>query len=138
MFPSGTKILIVDDMSQIRESVRRILKDLKLTLLTEAENGQKGWDLLVEQKQAGNPFDLVISDWNMPLLTGFDFLLKVRSDARFATMPFILLTSESEKGLVTQAILAGVSQYIVKPFSPKAMEDKLKSAWQKHNPAPKV
>ena len=135
MFPPTSKVLVVDDMAQIRDSVRRMLRDLKISNIIEADNGQKGWDILIEQYTKGSPFDLVLSDWNMPLITGIEFLRKVRADQRIATMPFILLTSESDKAQVTDAILAGVSQYIVKPFTPKSIEEKLKSAWAKHNPA---
>ncbi len=134
MFPPNTKILICDDMVQIRDSVRRVLRDLKLTDVTEADNGKKAFDILNEHSQKGQPFQLVISDWQMPEMTGIEFLKKVRAEAQWVNLPFLLLTAESEKAQVTEAILAGVSNYILKPFTPKSLEDKLKGAWQKHAP----
>lgn len=133
MFPASSKVLIVDDMVQIRENVRSILRNLQIPNVIEADNGQKAWDLLIEHKEKGQGMDLVISDWNMPQMTGIEFLRKVRSDPRVSAVPFILLTSESEKSQITDAVLAGVSQYIVKPFTAKAVEDKLKATWQKYN-----
>lgn len=133
MFPASTKILIVDDMPTIRELVRNQLRDLGYRNVSQAENGEDAWAML-QQAFAGEPFALVISDWNMPKMTGLEFLKIVRMDANFSKLPFILLTSESERDQVTEAVLAGVSQYIVKPFTAKSFEDKLKSVWTKLNP----
>jgi two-component system, chemotaxis family, chemotaxis protein CheY len=76
---------------------------------------------------------LVISDWNMPNMKGIDLLKHVRAQSEWTNLPFVLLTSEAERDQVTEAVLAGASQYIVKPFSAKIFEDKLKTAYQKHN-----
>lgn len=135
MFPPTTKILIVDDMPQIRENLRKVLKDLQLSDITEEDNGASAYEALSQHYAQGKPFQLVISDWNMPQMTGLEFLKKVRAQGHWAQLPFVLLTAEAEKAQVTDAILAGVSQYIIKPFTPKSIEEKLKSVWQKSKPA---
>lgn len=132
MFPTNTRILIVDDMASIRDLVRNQLKVMGFTEITESEDGVLAWTVLENQYAQANPIELVISDWNMPNMKGLDLLKKVRSSQVFAQLPFILLTSEAEREQVTEAVMAGVSQYIVKPFSGKVFEDKLKTAYQKH------
>lgn len=88
--------------------------------------------MLENQYAQANPIELVISDWNMPNMKGLDLLKKVCSSQVFVQLPFILLTSEAEREQVTEAVMAGVLQYIVKPFSGKVFEEKLKTAYQKH------
>ncbi len=133
MFPLDTRILILDDMPSIRELVKNHLKSMGFKNISEAEDGEEGLKLLIQQNSVGQAFQLVISDWNMPKMKGLELLKQVRASQEFANLPFVLLTSESERDQVTEAVLAGVSQYVVKPFSAKIFEDKLKVAWQKHN-----
>lgn len=133
MFPAETRILVIDDMPSIRDLVKNTLKTMGYKHIVEAGDGEEGLSALLQHKQAGNAFELVISDWNMPRKSGLELLKQVRASSEFANLPFVLLTSESERDQVTEAVLAGVSQYIVKPFSVKIFEDKLKVAWQKHN-----
>lgn len=132
MFPTNTRVLIVDDMASIRDLVRNQLKVMGFTEIVEAEDGVLAWTILENQYAQANPIELVISDWNMPNMKGLDLLKKVRSSQVFVQLPFILLTSEAEREQVTEAVMAGVSQYIVKPFSGKVFEEKLKTAYQKH------
>jgi two-component system chemotaxis response regulator CheY len=131
MFPTSTKILVVDDMPTIRDLVRNQLKNMGYKNIFEAGDGEAGLNVVITQFSNGSPIDLVICDWNMPKMTGLEFLKQIRASEQFAKLPFILLTSESEREQVTEAILSGVSQYIVKPFAAKSFEEKLKSVWQK-------
>lgn len=133
MFATEILILVVDDMPSIREMVKTQLKTMGYKNVIEAENGEDGWNMLNKSLTTANPVGLVISDWNMPKMKGLDFLKQVRAVPDLVNLPFVLLTSESEREQVTEAVLAGVSQYIVKPFSGKTFEDKLKAAWAKHN-----
>lgn len=135
MFALETKILVVDDMPSIRDLVSSHLKSMGYKDLTEAEDGQEAWQIIQKQLQDGKPFQLVISDWNMPKMKGLELLKQVRANPATAQLPFVLLTSESEREQVTEAVLAGVSQYVVKPFSGKIFEEKLKGAYLKHNKA---
>ncbi len=132
MFPIDMKVLVVDDMPTLRDLVKQQLKGLGLSNVTEAGDGDQAWKLMEQHEGMGQPFQFVICDWNMPKLSGLELLKKVRANQKWAQLPFVLLTSESERDNVTEAILSGVSQYIVKPFTQKAFEEKLKSAWQKH------
>jgi two-component system chemotaxis response regulator CheY len=133
MFPHETRILVIDDMPSIRDLVKNTLKAMGYKNLTEAEDGEQGLKILLQRNATPDSIQLVISDWNMPNMKGLDLLKHVRATAEWTNLPFVLLTSESERDQVTEAVLAGVSQYIVKPFSSKIFEDKLKAAWTKHN-----
>lgn len=133
MFPLETRILVIDDMPSIRDLVKNHLKAMGYKNLVEAGDGREGLQVLSDMAKAGTPVQLVISDWNMPNLNGMELLKQVRGAAEWQNLPFLLLTSEAEREQVTEAILAGVSQYVVKPFAAKIFEEKLKGAWQKHN-----
>ncbi len=133
MFPADTRILVIDDMPSIRELVKNTLKTMGFKNLQEAGDGEDGLKVLLQANSSGYPIQLVISDWNMPKMKGLDLLKHLRATTDFVNLPFVLLTSESERDQVTEAVLAGVSQYIVKPFSAKIFEDKLKVAYAKHN-----
>lgn len=133
MFPKEIRILLVDDMASIRDLVRTQLRVMGYNDVVECENGAEALKLLSSKAQVGMPIGLVISDWNMPVMTGLEFLKKARSMPEFAQLPIILLTSEAEREQVTEAVLSGVSQYIVKPFTGKIFEEKMLGAWQKHN-----
>jgi two-component system chemotaxis response regulator CheY len=122
MFAPDTRILVVDDMLTMRKLVIKALKDIGFTNFTEAPDGAKGWEAL---EGASPKIDLVVSDWNMPNCTGLDLLKRVRGDGRFKVMPFVLLTAESERDQVAAALQAGVSGYVVKPFSVDALKVQL-------------
>lgn len=132
MFPKDTRILVIDDMPSIRDLVKTQLKSMGYVTIIEAQDGEEGFSVLNKQNSSGEPVQLVISDWNMPKMKGLELLKKVRASSEFKDLPFVLLTSEAEREQVTEAVLSGVSQYIVKPFSAKIFEDKLKTVWDKH------
>lgn len=134
MFPQTTKILIIDDMPTIRDLVKNQLRAMGYKNLIEAQDGEQALNLLIQNNQPGQKIELVISDWNMPKMSGLELLKQVRASDDWKQLPFVLLTSESERDQVTEAILAGVSQYMVKPFTGKSFEEKLKGVWTKHNP----
>lgn len=122
MFAPSTRILIVDDMLTMRKLVAKALKDLGFSELHEAKDGAQGWETI---SGASPGIDLVISDLNMPVLSGLEFLKKARQDPRFKKLPFILLTDESEISQVSSAVQAGANGYIVKPFSMAALTSQL-------------
>lgn len=130
MFPPETKILIVDDMATMRRIVKNSLKDLGFKNFTDANNGRAGWEALEAAQSEGEPIELVVCDWNMPEVTGLELLEKVRSDIRFKTTPFVMLTAESERKQVEKASLAGVSSYITKPFSPIELREHLTKVFE--------
>jgi len=113
-------VLVVDDFSTMRRIVRKILKDLQFQEVIEAENGAEAFQLLQTNK-----VDLIVSDWNMPTMTGLELLKRVRADERLKGLPFLLVTAESQKENIIEAIQAKVSNYVVKPFSPAVLMEKL-------------
>jgi two-component system chemotaxis response regulator CheY len=133
MFPHDTRILVVDDMPSIRDLVKNQLKAMGFKHITEAGDGEEALRVLIQNNSPANSIQLVISDWNMPNMKGIDLLKHVRATAEWTNLPFVLLTSEAERDQVTEAVLSGASQYIVKPFSAKVFEDKLKTAYAKHH-----
>lgn len=135
MFPLDTRILVIDDMPSIRELIKNTLKAMGYKNIQEAGDGEEGLQMLLRSNVPRTSIQLVISDWNMPKMNGLELLKQVRSTQEWINLPFVLLTSESERDQVTEAVLGGVSQYIVKPFSAKIFETKLKAAYLKHNKA---
>ncbi|MCB0411633.1 MAG: response regulator [Bdellovibrionales bacterium] len=127
MFKLDSKVLVVDDMMTMRKLVKKACADIGFKDVTEAPDGAQAWQML----QTGN-YDFVISDWNMPNLTGLELLKKVRGDAKLGKMPFILLTAEAELNQIKEAMTAGVSNYVVKPFTPDILRQKLEQTSQKH------
>jgi two-component system chemotaxis response regulator CheY len=117
-------ILVVDDFATMRRIVKTALGQLGFNNLTDAEDGKIAWDKL----QAGG-FKLVISDWNMPHMMGIDLLRAVRGDARFKTLPFIMVTAEAQKDNVIEAAKAGVSNYIIKPFTADQLQTKMEAVF---------
>lgn len=122
MFDLKARVLIVDDMLTMRKLVQKALRDIGFTDFTEAADGAKAWEAF---SSASPPIDFVVSDWNMPNCTGLDFLKRVRADGRFNKTPFFLVTAESEMSQVVDALKAGVSGYIVKPFDANTLKAKL-------------
>jgi two-component system chemotaxis response regulator CheY len=117
---SSLKILVVDDFATMRRIMKNILKQLGYTNITEADDGTTA---LEEMKK--NTFDLIISDWNMPKMTGLELLKKIRTDSDFKEIPFLMVTAEAQKQNVIEAVQAGVSNYVVKPFTAGAISEKL-------------
>lgn len=130
MFPTETRILIVDDMTMMRKLVKAQLKDLGFSQFFEAEDGAKALVIMEEQAKLKTPVQLVLSDWNMPVLTGIQLLAKVRANPELKAVPFILVTAEGEVSQVTEAIKLGVSSFIRKPFSPDGLKEKIAAVWK--------
>ena len=105
-------ILIVDDYLLIRSSVRSVLSELGFFNVHQADNGKAAQELMRKQ-----PMDIVIGDWNMPVMTGLELLRWMRMDQRYARVPFMMLTAESNPASVRTALQAGVNAYMIKPFT---------------------
>ncbi len=114
------KILIVDDFSTMRRIIKNLLRDLGFTNTHEADDGNTALPML-----QGGGFDFLISDWNMPGMTGIDLLRAVRADPNLATMPVLLVTAESKREQIIEAVQAGVNGYVVKPFTAATLEEKI-------------
>ena len=134
MFSKDTHVLVVDDSLNIRRIVVDGLQRLGFSKITTAEDAAEAMEKLVFFKATPQAIGLVLSDVNMPGITGLEFLKKVRSISDMTTLPFILVTTESEKGSVIEAAVAGVSSYVVKPFNLETLSKRIGEAWKKHNP----
>lgn len=120
MFDDNMNILIVDDTQSIRRIVKNVLKEMGLKNFDEAENGEDAYGIL---EQGG--FQFAIVDWNMPVLTGIELVRKIKANDALKDVKILMLTAEAEKERVIEAIQAGVDNYLIKPFSPEALEDKV-------------
>jgi two-component system chemotaxis response regulator CheY len=133
MFSKETQILVVDDSINIRQIITENLKRLGFSRIETAGEAKEAFTKLVQAEKAGTPFQLILSDLNMPGPSGLDFLKQCRENETFKNVPFIMITTESEKQAVIQAAVSGVSAYIVKPFNLETLTKRLKEAWTKHN-----
>jgi two-component system, chemotaxis family, chemotaxis protein CheY len=117
----NTKFLVVDDFSTMRRIVRNLLKELGFVNVQEAEDGVDALN-----KLRGEQFDFVVSDWNMPNMTGIDLLREIRADANLKHLPVLMVTAEAKKENIIMAAQAGASGYVVKPFTAATLDEKLK------------
>lgn len=119
-------ILVVDDFSTMRKIVKSCLKQLGFENFTDAEDGK-----VALSKLQSAEFKLIVSDWNMPNMMGIDLLRAVRGDEKLKSIPFLMVTAEAQAENVIAAAKAGVSNYIVKPFTVDQMEAKLEAIFSK-------
>ncbi len=119
------KILVVDDFSTMRRIVRNLLKELGFANVTEAEDGV---DALNKLRSEGN-FEFVVSDWNMPNMTGIELLRNIRADAALKHLPVLMVTAEAKRENIIEAAQAGASGYVVKPFTAATLDEKLKKVF---------
>ena len=116
------KILIVDDVLSMRRLTKEILRDSGFNYVFEAQDGQEALALMRKIR-----VNLVICDWNMPVMSGIEYFKAVQSDSKLAKTPFIMLTSSSEITKVKEAIEAGITSYVIKPYKPTDLMKKIYS-----------
>ncbi|HKK33574.1 MAG TPA: chemotaxis response regulator CheY [Desulfomicrobiaceae bacterium] len=120
-----TKILVVDDFSTMRRIIKNLLRDLGYTNVDEADDGTTALP-----KLRTGTFGFLISDWNMPGMTGLDLLKAVRSDDKLKDLPVLMLTAEAKKEQIIEAAKAGVNGYVVKPFTAQVLNEKIDKIFQ--------
>ena len=130
MIDTSIKVLVVDDMSTMRRILKNVLKQIGFSNLVEAENGQDALNKL----KVGD-IGLIVSDWNMPIMQGIELLRTVRADAELKHLPFLMVTAEGQKENIIEAVQAGVSNYVVKPFTAEALQGKLEKIFAQPQPA---
>ena len=124
--PKGMAILVVDDQQPMRKTIAYILRQLGLKHIEFAEDGDEAWKLINEAR-----VDLVLLDWNMPRLSGLSLLERIRRSESYAKLPVIMITAEANIEHVQMAMLAGVTDYVVKPFSPDTLYKKILSVCER-------
>lgn len=133
MYAPNTKFLVVDDFATMRKIIKKVLTELGYTNVEEADDGIKALPILQAASKSAAPFDFVISDWNMPGMTGIDLLKACKLDPNLKNLPFMLVTAESEQKNIVEAAKAGVSDYVVKPFNAQTLKEKLTRVYAKHS-----
>jgi two-component system chemotaxis response regulator CheY len=123
-----TRFLVVDDFSTMRRIVRNLLKELGYSNVDEAEDGAGAL-----AKLRSEPFDFVISDWNMPVMDGLTMLQNIRADAALSKIPVLMVTAEAKKENIVAAAQAGANGYVVKPFTAATLDEKLTKIFEKMN-----
>lgn len=120
------KILIVDDFSTMRRIIKNLLRDLGFNNVDEADDGQTALPML----QKGD-FDFLVTDWNMPGMSGMELLQAVRADENLKHLPILMVTAEAKRDQIVAAAQAGVNGYVVKPFTAAVLKDKIEKIFER-------
>ena len=120
------RFLVVDDFSTMRRIVRNLLKELGYVHIDEAEDG-----VMALAKLRKEPFDFVVSDWNMPNMDGLTMLQNIRADPQLSKLPVLMVTAEAKKENIIAAAQAGANGYVVKPFTAATLDEKLNKIFEK-------
>lgn len=122
------KILIVDDFSTMRRIIKNLLRDLGFTNTEEADDGNTALPML----QKGD-YEFLVTDWNMPGMTGIELLKAVRAEEKLKTLPVLMVTAEAKRDQIIEAAQAGVNGYIVKPFTAVTLQEKIEKIFERVN-----
>lgn len=117
---SELKVLIVDDMADVRESLRTILANEGITEIDQAEDGDIAWE-----KINSIPYTMIFCDINMPNMNGLDLLKKIKTSNDYQSIPVVMVTTENEKDVIMEAVMYGASNYVIKPFKEDIIKLKL-------------
>jgi two-component system chemotaxis response regulator CheY len=117
------KVLVVDDSSTMRRIIVNTLARLGYKDIAQGADGIEAWDAM----QANPDVGIVITDWNMPNMNGLELVKKIRAEDKYTDIPIIMVTTEGGKSEVITALKAGVNNYIVKPFTPQVLKEKLQA-----------
>ena len=120
------KVLVVDDFATMRKIVRNILKQIGFEDISEAEDGNAALRVIKNEKVG-----LVVTDWNMPNMSGLDLLREIRQDPQTSNLPVLMVIAEGLKENVMEAVKAGVSNYVVKPFTAEVLQEKIETIFKK-------
>ncbi len=120
------KILVVDDFSTMRRIIKNLLRDLGFTNTEEADDGNTALPML----QSGK-YDFLVTDWNMPGMTGIELLKAVRNDSNLVNLPVLMVTAESKREQIIEAAQAGVNGYVVKPFTAATLQEKIDKIFER-------
>ena len=125
-YNKNMRTLIVDDFATMRRIIKNILRQIGFTNIVEADDGTTAWDVLNKDN-----IEFIISDWNMPQMSGIELLRKVRASEEFGDLPFLMVTAEAQQENIIEAVQAKVSNYIVKPFTPDTLGQKIDKIFDK-------
>ncbi|WP_337588686.1 MULTISPECIES: chemotaxis response regulator CheY [Nitrincola] len=120
------RILVVDDFSTMRRIIKNLLRDLGFTNVDEADDGRTALPILKQGR-----IEFLITDWNMPGMTGIDLLKEVRSDPELAHIPVLMVTAEAKREQIIAAAQAGVNGYVIKPFTAVVLKEKIEKIFER-------
>lgn len=120
------KILVVDDFSTMRRIIRNLLRDLGFNNIEEADDGNSALPMLRSGK-----YNFLITDWNMPGMSGMELLKEVRADESLKSLPILMVTAEAKRDQIVSAAQAGVNGYVVKPFTAAVLKDKIEKIFER-------
>ncbi|MBP6217327.1 MAG: response regulator [Oligoflexales bacterium] len=130
MFISSTKILIVDDLEMMRVIIKKNLSMLGFNNVFEAPDGTVAWEMIIDDYLNHNPFEIVISDLNMPNMQGLQLLRKIRAHDGLKKTIFLMVTAETEMNQIIESAKAGINSYIIKPFTVQTLKEKLQQIYK--------
>lgn len=128
MSKENIRVIVIDDMKTSRFVIIKYITQMGFTNFDEASDGDEALEMINKAVADGNPYQLVLSDWNMPNMQGIDLLKALRSNPTTKDVKFIMLTSETEKSNIIEAIQSGTNNYASKPFTKEVLEEKIKKA----------
>lgn len=128
---ANMKILVVDDTASMRTMIKQILFDIGFKNITQADDGVTAWPMIEKAHEEGAPYQFVISDWDMPQMSGLEFLKKIRSSEEVKSLPFLMVTADAGQQNVMIAVKAGVNNFIVKPVSATTLKEKIHHIFNK-------
>lgn len=137
MFKPNTRFLIIDDFATMRKAIKSTLQMLGYTNVIEAVDGKNALEKLKENFENNTPIEFIFSDWTMPNMSGLELLKACKQDTTYKKIPFIMITAESEQSNIVDALKAGVSEYVVKPFNPQLLKTKIEKVYAKTQPQEK-
>lgn len=127
---TGMRILVVDDFSTMRRIIKNLLRDIGFVNTSETGDGLTALPMLKD-----GDFDLLITDWNMPGMTGLELLRAIRAEPKLASLPVLMVTAEAKRDQIIEAAQAGVNSYIVKPFTAQTLKEKLERIFERKESA---
>ena len=132
---AGLNVLVVDDNIMTISIVKAMLEEMHFGRIDSASNGRDGWDKISDNLEKGRPYDIVVMDWNMPEMNGYEALRRCRDETRLNKMAIIMLSAESQKRNILEATKAGATSYIIKPLEKSEFNEKMKQvfAWIEKN-----
>jgi two-component system, chemotaxis family, chemotaxis protein CheY len=119
------KIIVIDDMMTMRKIITKMLRTMGFKNISEADDGATAWPMIETAQTTGEPYEFIVSDWNMPKMSGLDLLIKIRETEGIKATPFLMITAEAEQSNVVKVVQAGVNNFIVKPFKPDTLKGKI-------------
>jgi len=131
MLKASMRIMVVDDVPTMRKMIKGHLQQVGFKNVIEAEGGEAAWKMVLDGVANAQPFEFIISDWDMPGMNGLELLTKIRANEPTKKLPFLMVTADAEQTTVVTAVKAGVNNFIVKPFSVATLKEKIDKIFNK-------